>query len=67
MLLQALHAGHELEKPGWVRLNFSVLMSDEKVRYIIDAVNELANSSAHFIPAYQCDAATARFRHKLDL
>lgn len=67
VLLQALHAGHELEKPGWVRLNFSVLMSDEKVRYIIDAVNELANSAAHFIPAYQCDAATARFRHQLDL
>ncbi len=35
-------AGNEVHKPGWVRLNFSYLMSDETAQYIIDSVNELA-------------------------
>ena len=35
-------AGNEVHKPGWVRLNFSYLMTPETVRYIIDSVNELA-------------------------
>ncbi len=35
-------AGNEAAKPGWVRLNFSYLMSDETAHYIIDGVNALA-------------------------
>ncbi|GAN61071.1 aminotransferase class V [Acetobacter cibinongensis] len=64
---RALHAviqaGQELEKPGWVRLNFSVLMSDEKVEYILSAVNELADMARDVGSSYHCDAATARFRY----
>jgi selenocysteine lyase/cysteine desulfurase len=33
--------GNEAAKPGWVRLNFSYLMSDEIAAYIIDSVNDL--------------------------
>jgi selenocysteine lyase/cysteine desulfurase len=33
--------GNEAAKPGWVRLNFSYLMSDETAAYIIDSVNDL--------------------------
>ena len=39
-------AGHDELKPGWVRLNFSYLMSDETVRYIIKSVQALAASYA---------------------
>jgi len=39
-------AGHDELKPGWVRLNFSYLMSDETVRYIIDSVRALVHSYA---------------------
>jgi selenocysteine lyase/cysteine desulfurase len=35
-------AGNEMAKPGWVRLNFSYLMDDATVLYIIDSVNDLA-------------------------
>ena len=35
-------AGHDDEKPGWVRLNFSYLMDDATADYIIDSVNALA-------------------------
>lgn len=33
--------GEEAAKPGWVRLNFSYLMSDETVQYIIESVNDM--------------------------
>ena len=39
-------AGHDELKPGWVRLNFSYLMSDETVRYIIESVQALAQGYA---------------------
>jgi len=41
-LRREILAGNEVHKPGWVRLNFGYLMSDETVQYIIDSVNELA-------------------------
>jgi len=39
-------AGHDELKPGWMRLNFSYLMSDETVRYIIESLQELVGSYA---------------------
>ncbi|MEX0318700.1 MAG: aminotransferase class V-fold PLP-dependent enzyme [Ruegeria sp.] len=63
---EALHAdlaaGKELLKPGWVRLNFSYLMSEETVRFIIDSVNDLSRRTAEFAPFYDADPATARFK-----
>ncbi len=37
-------SGHEEDKPGFVRLNFSVLMSDDTVEEIIDSVTDLAKT-----------------------
>lgn len=45
-LRREILAGNEVHKPGWIRLNFSYLMSDETVRYIIDSVNELSENFA---------------------
>ncbi len=44
-------AGNEVNKPGWVRLNFSYLMDEITVQFIIDSVNELANNWATLAPA----------------
>ncbi|MEX0349795.1 MAG: aminotransferase class V-fold PLP-dependent enzyme [Paracoccaceae bacterium] len=57
-----LAAGHELSKPGWVRLNFSYLMREDTVRFIIDAVNDLTRRTAELAPHYKVDATTARFK-----
>ncbi|AVO36896.1 aminotransferase class V-fold PLP-dependent enzyme [Pukyongiella litopenaei] len=63
---EALHAdlaaGQEMRKPGWVRLNFSYLMDENTVRFIIDSVNDLSRSSGLYVPRYAVDPATARFR-----
>ncbi|MEP2784055.1 MAG: aminotransferase class V-fold PLP-dependent enzyme [Pseudoruegeria sp.] len=61
-LFADLQAGRELQKPGWVRLNFSYLMSPEKVQFIIDSVNELTRTAAKMAPSYVVDHATARFK-----
>ncbi|WP_171127014.1 MULTISPECIES: aminotransferase class V-fold PLP-dependent enzyme [unclassified Ruegeria] len=58
----ALSAGEEMKKPGWVRLNFSYLMSDETVQFIIDRVNDLSHRTEEFAPYYDADPATARFK-----
>ncbi|WP_169052725.1 aminotransferase class V-fold PLP-dependent enzyme [Pseudooceanicola onchidii] len=58
----ALMQGKETEKPGWVRLNLSALMSDEKVDTIIAAVDDLARRADGLMRPYSVDPATARFR-----
>ncbi|MEP2730730.1 MAG: aminotransferase class V-fold PLP-dependent enzyme [Ascidiaceihabitans sp.] len=58
----AIAKGEEMEKPGWTRLNFSVLLSDEKARFIIDSVDELARTSERYTQRYLCDQSTARFQ-----
>ena len=43
-LRREILAGNDVQKPGWVRLNFSYLMADETVQYIIDSVTELSHN-----------------------
>ncbi|WP_226781228.1 aminotransferase class V-fold PLP-dependent enzyme [Oceaniglobus trochenteri] len=57
----AIAAGAETDKPGWVRLNLSALMSDAKVDTIIAAVDSLAREAAGYRSFYVADTATARY------
>lgn len=59
--IAALEQGEETAKPGWVRLNLSALMSDEKVDMIIDAVDTLARFAPDHVDRYHADTATAQF------
>lgn len=61
-VFERLESGHELEKPGWVRLNLSYLLTDDKADAIISGVAWLAANSERFIGHYAGDPATARFR-----
>jgi len=61
-LWASLQAGNEMEKPGWVRLNFSYLMDEKTVGYIIDSVNVLTGIAEDIAPRYRADEATARFK-----
>lgn len=54
--------GHELDRPGWVRLNLSYLHSDAQVDRILDGVADLARQAPELTGLYTGDAATARFR-----
>ncbi|SCZ52558.1 Selenocysteine lyase/Cysteine desulfurase [Epibacterium ulvae] len=61
-LISALSDGKELEKPGWVRLNLSYMMSEATVDYILNSVVALAKQAEKLAEHYVVDASTARFR-----
>ncbi|GGB56175.1 aminotransferase class V [Roseibium aquae] len=61
-LRTAILSGEETQKPGWTRLNLSVLLTDEKAGHIIQAVDELAANPYPMCEWYACDHATARFK-----
>ncbi|MFS3134744.1 aminotransferase class V-fold PLP-dependent enzyme [Gluconacetobacter sacchari] len=57
----AILSGDEMRKPGWTRLNFSVLMDDAKAARVVAAVDELARAPYPVAESYRADPATARF------
>lgn len=46
-------AGDDSNRPGFVRLNFSVLMSDQEVEFILNAVSELADRFSEVTESYR--------------
>ncbi|MFV0490371.1 MAG: aminotransferase class V-fold PLP-dependent enzyme [Pseudorhodobacter sp.] len=61
-IFDAIRAGREVEKPGWVRLNLSYLNSDAKAARIVEGVTLIARHATELAPAYRCDSSTARFQ-----
>lgn len=60
-LRREIQAGAEITKPGWVRVNFSWLMSDEDADFLIGAVLDLARRAPALACRYCCDPSTAQF------
>jgi selenocysteine lyase/cysteine desulfurase len=60
----AVLAGNEIEKPGWIRLNFSYLMDDATVDYIIKSLDKLAGNGQVYAQQYEVDDATGTFSHR---
>jgi len=58
---QAILNGDELLKPGFTRLNFSVLLSDDKAGFILDSVAQLAKDAPGLVHHYGVDPARAVF------
>ncbi len=56
-----IRAGRELEKPGFVRMNFSYLMTDATAQRAIDAVIDMARRAPDLAAHYAPDAGTAIF------
>lgn len=60
-LRAAILSGDEMQKPGFTRLNFSVLMTDAEVQFVIAAVATLARDAADTARLYAFDPARAIF------
>jgi selenocysteine lyase/cysteine desulfurase len=58
---QSIRSGNEIEKPGFTRLNLSVLHSEEKIRFILDAVVQLAQDAPSHTASYEVDRTRAIF------
>ncbi|NDV48496.1 MULTISPECIES: aminotransferase class V-fold PLP-dependent enzyme [unclassified Salipiger] len=57
----AILSGQELEKPGFVRLNLSVLMSEAEVDFILQSVATLSRDAVAHVGSYEVDGARAIF------
>ncbi|MGF7006736.1 aminotransferase class V-fold PLP-dependent enzyme [Aminobacter sp. BE322] len=57
----AILAGDEMKKPGFTRLNFSVLLSEDKIAFILDSVAQLAGDAARYEGQYDLDPGRAIF------
>ena len=58
---QAIRLGAELDKPGFVRVNFSPLMSDAEAERLIASVEQVASDSATLAQHFIANPATAVF------
>ncbi|MCB1496554.1 MAG: aminotransferase class V-fold PLP-dependent enzyme [Bauldia sp.] len=63
-ILSDIDLGIEASKPGWVRLNFSPLLTDQKADYIIESVAALAKQVSSFERLYEVDQKNARYTAK---
>lgn len=64
VLRGAILSGDEMAKPGFTRLNLSVLMPADKVGYILDSICDLANRAAGLALQYNCAPERAVFSPK---
>ncbi len=58
---QAILDGREIEKPGFIRLNFSVLLPEDKVNFILESIATIAADAPEFEERYTFDASRAIF------
>ena len=58
--------GHELEKPGWVRINLSPLMTEREIDYILSAFARLGQDAMEYADVYEANASTGTYlpRHE---
>jgi selenocysteine lyase/cysteine desulfurase len=61
---QEIIAGCEGIKPGWVRVSFTYFISDTVARYIVEAVNLIAEYGWLLLPDYRFDPASGLWHHR---
>jgi selenocysteine lyase/cysteine desulfurase len=64
-LRTAILAGQEVAKPGFTRLNLSVLMTEAKVDFILNSLCDLAERAPALVDLYDCDPTRAIFSPRL--
>lgn len=62
---QAILTGNEVTKPGFVRLNFSVLLTDDTVRFILSSIAQIVEDAVHYETDYEVDPRRAIFSPKV--
>jgi len=59
-----VHEGTHGLKPGWTRLNFHFLLSDEECDFICDVVRFIAEHGVFFLPLYGFDMSTGGWSYR---
>ena len=58
--------GYSGIKPGWCRISLHYAMDDIEVKYILDAIEFVAEQGYRFMPLYDFDINTGAWLHKAD-
>lgn len=66
-ITEKINTGDLSEKPGWVRISLHPTMRDEEVRYIADAVRQIALKHREWESDYIYNKSTNEFRHRNDM
>jgi selenocysteine lyase/cysteine desulfurase len=61
---KAIICGQTGVKPGWTRVSFHFLMTDEGMNFICDAIEFVAQNGKYFLPLYDFDLCTGKWKHK---
>ncbi|MFP4153602.1 MAG: aminotransferase class V-fold PLP-dependent enzyme [Alkalispirochaeta sp.] len=59
-----IHEGREGIKPGWVRLNFHYLMTDDEFEFLCDAIEFVARHGRFFLQEYRFDPVGGAWTHR---
>ena len=63
-LLAKMDEGCLIERPGWIRMSIHPTTTDEEVRFICEAIKELAVHCKEWAKDYSYDMPTNEFLHK---
>lgn len=55
--------GEVYKRPGWIRMSIHPTMSDERITYIMDAIEELSTRYRKYVPEYTMNKKLAVFTH----
>ncbi len=60
----AINSGCEGIKPGWVRVNFNYFIPEEVFRFLVEAVEFIAEDGWKLLPIYEFEAETGLWFHR---
>ncbi len=63
-ITEKINRGDLSEKPGWVRVSLHPTMTDDEVKYILNAIKEIINNVDEWSKDYDYDPKTNEFTHK---
>jgi selenocysteine lyase/cysteine desulfurase len=62
----SIHEGDETARPGWVRISFSPVTTEEEFSLMLDAVEAVSKNWQEWKEDYVMNPASATWRHKAD-
>ena len=60
----AIEEGIEIIKPGFVRINFSFLLSNDEVEYILSSIHFICTNGWMFVPLYTYSCTSLIWEHR---
>ena len=67
VITDQINHGDLSQKPGWIRMSIHPIMTDEEIRYILEAIKDVAANYVTYLEDYIYDQQTNEFCHKAEV